>query len=332
VSAPGSGVLRIRDESGQVIAQEDVGLFETWQQRVTWDGRNALGQPLNEGLYELELDVAANDGTVIVASTNVSIDPSLVVHYRSIWGGFSGLSFAPTAKALPAATFQISAQGAATLLDPTDALPDRYPIRFGLRAGLGGGLQLGTFGGLVPTTEATETRWNVGGSLLFARSLTPRDAAMDVAVGGLLTGVYQSSQPGGGLASPDTFGSHAGVALALPVTARANGLTGTVAPEYRLSPAPISYESPEAAENQWTHYAYLRAGLLYDIVGLTVGISGVARTRITDAFEVVPIHAGVDASYVIPNSPLAVSVQLIAEWSGSQHAYLFSGVGFGLLF
>jgi len=332
VSAPGMGVLRIIDELGRVVKEQEVGPFETWEQRVTWDGSDAGGQVLGEGTYRLELQARGTDGTRITNSSSVEIDPSLLVHYRSLWGGFSGLSFAPTAKALPPATFQISAQGAATLLGPNNAMPDRYPIRFGLRAGLGAGFELGAFGGLVPSEDPTETRWNVGGSLLFTRLLSRRDAALDLAVGGLISGVYQSPQAAGSFASADTYGSHAGFALATPVTVGVNGVTATIAPEYRLSPAPIAYAPQGVPENQWTHYGYLRGGVLYDVFDLTLGVSGVMRTRIDDPFEVVPFQAGFDASYVIPSSPVAVSFQVVAEWDGAERIYLLCGVGFGLLF
>lgn len=330
VSAPGEGVLLITDEQGRVVEEIPMGPFETWEQRVTWDGRDASGKALGRGSYSITLEATGRDGLRGKQRANLEIDPSLIVNYRSAWGGFPGLSFVPTPSSLPATTFQLTAQGAGTLAGPPHGLPRRYPIRFGLRVGLGTGLELGAHGGLVPTEDTTDTRWNVGGSLLYGNSL-PTSGVVGIHLGGVVSGTYESSSISGSFASPDTFGSRGGVGIALPVMVRVNGFSALVSPGYRLAPAPISYDA-SPTPNEWTHYGVLRAGVLYDVSGFTVGLSGVAKSRLDDPFGVVPVHAGLDLSYVIPGSPVALSFLTAVEWSGVHAVYLQSGVGVGLLF
>jgi len=112
VSAPGSGTLSIYDQSGAEVYTESVGPFETWSQKVSWNGRDRSGAVLPEGRYRAVITAEALSGDSENAQQELElyaqIDYSLAIYPLAFAGGISGLLFAPLPATLPAGSFQIN--------------------------------------------------------------------------------------------------------------------------------------------------------------------------------------------------------------------------------
>jgi hypothetical protein len=112
VSAPGRGSLTVKNREGRVVYRVALGPFQTWSQSAAWNGRDARGNLLPEGLYEVlvEAESLSWDGSAPVSQTlslEVKIDPSANIYPLSLQGGISGLLFSPVPAALPPGSFQI---------------------------------------------------------------------------------------------------------------------------------------------------------------------------------------------------------------------------------
>lgn len=102
VSAPGFGVLAVRDASGAELASVEIGPFETWEQSATWDGRDTAGVPAQDGRYELELTLRPAEGIEsampsISRTERVEIDSTIIVVPSGAFGALPGAAHAPEA-------------------------------------------------------------------------------------------------------------------------------------------------------------------------------------------------------------------------------------------
>jgi hypothetical protein len=331
VTAPGTGRVSVLDEFGSEVYSETVGPFDTWEQRFAWAGTDASGSPLPAGLYTIELSATGNDGNTDSLSRVVEIDPSLVAYYRGLWSGVPGIGYLPTVDPLPPATFQVSVEGAGVIATNTPA-DFAFPVRFGIRVGLGANLEAAVIGGVLTAPDPSDNRWGVGGSLLYAPR-PPAGAPLAIRFGTALSGYYISPTATGSFAAPDVTSTAPGVAISVPAAITINGITASVTPEYRLAPAPVWYSDGTAPDNEWVHYAYLRGGVYTDTGPLTIGLTGVVRSRLSppSGLLIRPTHVSADVAYVIPNSPVALSGRIIGEFNGSV-TNLYAGLGLGLLF
>ncbi|MDR1278626.1 MAG: PEGA domain-containing protein, partial [Treponema sp.] len=114
VSAPGRGVLTIKDQAEQVVYRAVLGPFRTWSQSISWNGREAGGAPLPEGRYRafIETEALPWDGSAPAAQSLVletEINSSLIIYPLSFQGILAGLLFAPAPVTLPSGSFQIEA-------------------------------------------------------------------------------------------------------------------------------------------------------------------------------------------------------------------------------
>jgi hypothetical protein len=114
VSAPGKGVLTVKDQEERVVYQAGLGPFRTWSQSISWDGRGTGGEPLPEGRYRafIETEAFAGETSPPAAQTLVletEINSSLVIYPLSLQGVLAGLLFAPMTGSLPRGSFQIEA-------------------------------------------------------------------------------------------------------------------------------------------------------------------------------------------------------------------------------
>jgi hypothetical protein len=139
VSAPGRGSLTVRDQQGRVVYSASLGPFRTWSQSAAWDGRDARGDLLPEGVYTVlvEAESLPGDGSAPVSrqlSLEAKIDPSVNIYPLSLGGGISGLLFSPVPAALPPGSFQIEGNlsfgAAAPGEQPLFTLPLDIGIRF----------------------------------------------------------------------------------------------------------------------------------------------------------------------------------------------------------
>ena len=112
ISGPGRGTFTVMNKDWKPVFDRFIGPFETWSQSVVWDGRDAQGEILPDGVYTLVAEVfsaplddtpPAKDGYVL----NVEIDSSRIIVPLSVYSGKSGLLFAPLPSMLPPGSFQI---------------------------------------------------------------------------------------------------------------------------------------------------------------------------------------------------------------------------------
>jgi hypothetical protein len=112
VSGPGSGTFSVLDQEGSQVYSRRIPPFETWSQRVSWNGRNDRGEPLGEGSYTLCVEAfpsSAEDPAPAGQSIRrqARIDPSLLIYPLSLSAAMPGLLYAPSPALLPPRSFQL---------------------------------------------------------------------------------------------------------------------------------------------------------------------------------------------------------------------------------
>jgi len=115
VTSPGSGSISILDDNGTVVFKRSLRNFDTWNQYVTWNGRDSLGNMLPEGKYTIVLEASGLQEFSLEPVNIVSIKLETEINYSanifplSLESGISGLTFSPMPQVLPANSFQIDA-------------------------------------------------------------------------------------------------------------------------------------------------------------------------------------------------------------------------------
>ena len=331
VSGPGSGSVRVRNEDGNVVQTIPLPRFTTWEQSFQWpDGQQK--QSLPDGSYSLELDLVGSDGLPASRSVTVDVDSSLLVRYRSIWHGDSGLLYAPAPSPLPGGNFQISLEIAGVATEIAGFPVARFPMKLGARVGLGSDLELALYGSLLASSGDYGDR--VGGG--FALSWSPLGFAWGPVrlSAGIIGGASVRTPDSLGVyAGTDTFTDFPGFSLAVPLTVGFGPVALTGSAEVRLAPAPVTYESA-TLENGWTPYGYARIGAYADIKSVTAGISAAFRTTpLTAGIALeLPFQAGVELHWVLPGSSLALSTFAAGEFESGRDFYIMGGGGIGILF
>lgn len=121
VTAPGTGVLKIRDQNGNLVFQNDLWVFDNWSDVFSWDGHNMNGDVLPEGIYTAYITIKPEDGWALApshaasefdktSSTNLSskveiiIDNSLFYPLGTLATIGTATGSIPTARLLPEGT------------------------------------------------------------------------------------------------------------------------------------------------------------------------------------------------------------------------------------
>ncbi|MDR2159559.1 MAG: PEGA domain-containing protein [Treponema sp.] len=143
VSAPGTGVIVVSDRQGSAVYEAPLLPFETWSQRALWNGRDAGGGVLPEGVYTIVIrgEPAAGNGVPEEDAAReirleTEIDYSAGIYPLSLTGGVPGLFLVPHDGVLPSGAFQIEG----SLFFGKTAEKDRafgsLPMEMGLRFSL----------------------------------------------------------------------------------------------------------------------------------------------------------------------------------------------------
>ena len=104
VTAPGSGMIIIKDSDGSVVYEKQTDNFDTWHQTFSWDGKDSSGSVLPEGKY-----------TVLIEAEKSSLSMTAEIKFAdniiplSLESGISGLTFSPLPHVLPSGSYQITA-------------------------------------------------------------------------------------------------------------------------------------------------------------------------------------------------------------------------------
>ncbi|MDR1618794.1 MAG: PEGA domain-containing protein [Treponema sp.] len=121
VSAPGRGVMAVVSRQGAAVYEAPLPPFAAWSQRALWNGRDAGGNVLPEGVYTIVIrgEGAAEAGVTPASGPGDSgpgerelrfeaeIDYSAGIYPLSLTGGVPGLFLVPHDGVLPAGSFQI---------------------------------------------------------------------------------------------------------------------------------------------------------------------------------------------------------------------------------
>jgi hypothetical protein len=128
VSAHGAGTITIKNSGGYVIHTEQLMQFDTWVQRITWNGRDQDGNPQPQGFYTVSIDAQQGfDGTQETSINIVTeINYSANIFPLSLENSIAGLTFAPMPHVLPAGSYQFET---GILFDSFSAPPFRIGMR-----------------------------------------------------------------------------------------------------------------------------------------------------------------------------------------------------------
>ena len=148
VSAPGRGFLAVRNRQGGTVYEAPIPPFETWSRRVPWNGRDAGGNVLPEGVYTIVIRGEAAEVTpggtgngapeeeARELRLETEIDYSAGIYPLSLTGGVPGLFLVPHDGVLPSGAFQIDGSLFFGKTSETDRAFGSLPMEIGLRFSL----------------------------------------------------------------------------------------------------------------------------------------------------------------------------------------------------
>jgi hypothetical protein len=335
VTAPGGGTLRVRDAGGAVVYERDLPGFTTWDQRFSWNARDARGQALPDGSYALELSVHGDGSeTAETRRADITVDRSLKIAPRSVWSGGAGLLYAPVAEVLPPGDFQVEALGCGIYNPLTGAL--RAPVLLSGRVGVAGGWEADAAAGVLATTDATHVlvnaaaRWN----WLPPRGGSGTSASLLFKAAGQFTPLVGGVAP----LMTDTFANFTGVSVEAPFqvllgpvsAVLSAGVTGSWWHPYGFADDGTAAAGPVA-------WMYLRGGVLLDWGPVSIGLSASTRTEqlpggVALLADPVPFQAGAEAHWLIPGTRLVLSGIFAGEYQDEADFYFMGGGGLGFLY
>jgi hypothetical protein len=152
VSAPGRGVIVISDRQGTAVYEASLPPFEDWSQRALWNGRDAGGSVLPEGVYTIRIrgepvveagaaPAGGVEGGIPAGEARelrleAEIDYAAGIYPLSLTGGVPGLFLVPHDGALPSGAFQIDGSLFFGKISETGRTFDSLPMETGLRFSL----------------------------------------------------------------------------------------------------------------------------------------------------------------------------------------------------
>ena len=325
VSAPGATTLAARSAGGTPVRSFELGAFDTWEQAVSWDGRDDAGELVPAGDYLIRI---AGPGSQVEAQ--VTIDYSATVSYRSIWSGVSGGMVSATADVLPREVVQTSLTAVGhSGLDAIDNPRLRFPVAVGARIGAGSGLEVNAAVTAVAMEGAAATP--LGGSVaakwrFFRANLGAARLRLAAAVRAAV-----ELDP-----RTDSFTNFPGLGMMVPATLGLGQVELSVAPEVVVSPVEPLHQPGDTQDAPWEGWAYLRAALFVDFGSIVASASAALRTEPFDSGLALatdlPLKVGADIHFLIPDTLLYVGAAGLLELSDASDYFLQGGVGVGLLF
>jgi hypothetical protein len=311
------------------VLDRDLGPFTTWEQGFDWNGRDASGDPLPDGLYTVRIEAEApGGGGSDSARLAVRIDSSIVLLFRSLWSGSAGLLYTPSTDLLAGGSVQLSTlvlfQGAGGADD--DGL--QAPINFGLRAGLSRRnlFELdASVGGIIGYSEEDfGLPWFA--SAAFKASLFDSSGSPGLSSIAQVKLTYQN-------ASSDTLTNLTGLSVGIPTGVHWGSMSLIISPEVILAPWTVSEASDSASEPGLYGWAYGRFGLLLDLSPFSFGASVALRTLpFHQGFGLGrPLQSAVEAHWLIPGTQLFLSLYGGGRFDSVESVDPFGGLGVGLL-
>jgi hypothetical protein len=330
VTGPGGGRAWIVNERSQEVYRTALPDFRTWEQSFIWPGTDARGDPLPDGEYRIAVEARGRGGAEILSrEATVYLDSSLVIRFRGLWNGASGLLFSPSPEVLPPGAVQLSSLLLVRGRREAEQTAYRIPWGLGLRWGFAGGWELDAQAGI--TAESAEEDDDdfpplfAGAAVkapLFELGSGPAGPGLAAAL--LLKAAYQN-------AHSDLLTSFSGLSAALPLQAVLGRLSLLLAPEIIVSAWRVDEPGGDGVLGVWL---YGRAGLILDLGPLGIGLSIALRSTPLDRGLALdpPLPVGLEAHWMIPDTQLVLSLAAAGELDSAGSYSLMAGGGLGLLF
>lgn len=310
VSAPGTGNITITDRNGSVVLKKHFGIFNSWFQSVTWNGRDSFGNPLPEGIYTVMIEASALPEFFQGAAETLSfrletaIDYSAAIFPLSLESGVSGLTFAPMPHALPAGSYQFEAG----FVFGNFRLPFEMPFGISLRIAPFNKFEFAAAFNVNVHLE-NRTGWSVSGSVKYNIIYSlPFSFAAAVSY----AWANESGEP--------KLGPGGGIGLYAPLSLELSDFSIIFSPAVFWrgtdSPAPTMLIS---------------TGALYRGGWFNAGLSMRSEIDFTQNSEGPKFLAGVQGRFYPPPSNLVFSF-LAGVWTQNSKAGGFGGVGIGVIY
>jgi hypothetical protein len=324
VTGPGSASVTVLDRFGHQVHQEPLPEFRTWSQRFRWRPSAAIP----DGEYSIVIAGLGRDGIESRQESLFSLDRTVRIAPRSSWSGGSGLLYVPTAEALPPGSFQASLVGIAYANLATDQV--QAPVQLSFRAGLGGNMELDAGAGAILTGSVPPIFGSLSLRWQFVEPTRPVGIGVALEGKAALQGV-----PTRGILTTDIFANFSGLSLGIPLQFAFGQVSLLAEPAIIVSAWQVDYKSEPVTSSSPASWMYWRAGLMLDTGAFVAGASVSARSLpLPDGlFSIeLPVEAGVEFHWLIPDTHVLVGGALAGEFAGSADWYLMGGISLGLLF
>jgi len=322
VSAPGSGTIAISDKNGTEVYKKPLGQFNSWNQSVTWDGRNSAGEIVPQGIYTVTIEAGAQqefsgeaaETSALKLETEISY--SISIFPLSLSGGLPGLVFAPLPHTLSARSFQIEGGILFGSFREQGERPfSGLPFEIGLRVAPIKKLELSTVFNANPhfgnSDDKKSVGWGISGSVKY-NILGGGDIPLALAVG---ASYAFAREKGEGALSPGR-----GVGLYIPFSLELKAFSVVFTPT-------AFWRGPEKPAPA----LLLSAGVLYRGGWFNAGLSLRPEIGFNAEEDKFKLSAGVEARFYPPPSNLVFSFQAGIRTFGGRTGG-FGGLGIGVIY
>ncbi len=103
VSAPGTGKISVKNMLGEEVFFAELPEFSTWEQNITWNGKDSSGNDVPSGKY-----IATFCAEEQYASLEINVDRTLVFPLEDLTAGGTGIGFVTTASTFPKDTKMVN--------------------------------------------------------------------------------------------------------------------------------------------------------------------------------------------------------------------------------
>ncbi|NOY09964.1 MAG: PEGA domain-containing protein [Spirochaetes bacterium] len=328
VTSWGTGNIKIYNSSDTVVFNKEFKSFSSWNQHLMWKGRDIKGKPLPDGTYRVVLTGKSKDSSVTETETiSITIDSSVMIGYRTLWNGTSGLLYSPTAAILPFGDLQISFILTGHL-EPVDEVPVfTAPADLSMRFGIGREYELNILGSLI---LGNTDNIPMGASISLKRRIVRLRSPLSFNAGLFIKASYQEGT------TTDRFANSTGISAGIPLQLSAGFFNLVYSPGIILAPFPVIYPDDKNITGTAGLFSWLyqQAGILLDFGSLTAGISASLRSAPFTAFKFadLPLQAGAEINWMLPGTRLFLSFIAAGEFESIQNFYLFSGGGISFVY
>mgnify|MGYP000459830009 CR=1 FL=1 len=325
VTAPGKGEAVIYNRESEIVFSYHFPDFTTWEQSFLWNGKDSSGKKLKDGVYTVLVRAGGYDTDVEkTLQTEITIDRSFVIRFRSIWSGNSGLLYAGSTEVLPKSSFQFSFlfMGHREKIDNTYL--SRFPAQIGIRFSPLTRLEvLAQVTAILQTGAPNPFSLGLSGKyLIFNTGKNPGIGTAVTVKTTYLRGEYI-----------DTLTNYYGLSAGLPFQLNLGPASLIFSPEITVSPLKVSYYPGFTPDPGFYVWGYARTGFLLDFRDFSGAISVAFRSLpfFEDFALHPPVAGGIEMNWVVPDTQMVLSATVSGEFESMANFYIMGGGGIGLL-